>query len=39
MPEQEKLTQADFVVDTGADLGDVRRRVGNIIATLAATEG
>jgi dephospho-CoA kinase len=39
MPEQEKLTRADFVVDTGADLGDVRRRVGDIIATLAATEG
>ncbi len=36
MPEEEKLARADFVVDTGADLGDVRRRVGDIIASLAA---
>jgi dephospho-CoA kinase len=37
MPERGKLARADFVVHTAADLGDVRRRVGDIISALTAT--
>jgi len=34
IPEAEKLGRADYIVDTDVDLGDLRDRIGNIIAEL-----
>eukprot|EP00198_Chlamydomonas_reinhardtii_P004278 XP_001693614.1 predicted protein [Chlamydomonas reinhardtii] len=39
VPDEEKRQQADFVLDTGVDLADTRRQVGQLVAELRRKGG